>query len=100
MNEVSLEYLATVGGLSVFIMLLIGLLVKPAIRAAKGEEWEWAGPVVNAAAFAIGVVTGVVVGGLLSGWVAETLFLGGVTGVFAAATAVGLYEAARSRLPV
>jgi hypothetical protein len=72
--------------------------VKPGLKAWKSEEWERYVPLVNDAAFVLGVSFGVPTFGLLYGWDAVNLFLGGVSGLFAAATALGIYGAARSNV--
>lgn len=99
MNAIDFSQLATIGGLSGFIMVMLGLFIKNPLKVWKGDDWPWYGPVLNGAAALFGVVGGMVAFGLIGGWEAANLVNGFLTGVFAAASSVGLYEFARARVP-
>jgi hypothetical protein len=95
MNEVSLAFLASIGGLAILIMVLLGMLVKPVVDAKWGEDWKWRVTAIHGSAFTIGVTFGILVFVLLFGLTGENALLGFVNGCFAAASSVGIYKSAR-----
>jgi hypothetical protein len=99
MGEIEITQLATLYGMSTFVGVLLGLLAKPILRAWKGEVWKWYGPVLNVLAAVLGIGSSLVVYGAVGGWELVNMILAVVTGVYAAAATVGIYEMARSRVP-
>ena len=97
-ENITLEGFASLYGISAFVAILVGLAVKPALVAWKGDTWKWYIPVLNGFSALIGALVGTLAFGLVSNWDPNALFLGFVNGVYAAAAARGLYEMQRSRL--
>ncbi len=90
MIDLSQEALRTVGGVAVFVLLAIQLLVKPAVKRYKDREWYGIG--INTVSVVLGVGAALLAQVAIGPVEFASTFDAGLTGFSGAALAVLGYE--------